>query len=360
MITGVFKKLLFSFLILMYGFTAQGQCVLQLPEEPLAIESPGFRIDTVIDARQIKPHIGVIQEGKTKNVLECNFPEYLPTYLKGYLQRNFSAQGEPLTLIIDELWVSDEKKGIGGLFDVTLAITLARKDSLGNVKRLRSYRYDLSAGTIKKEAFYMKTLQRLFKIYLRHFSGTDWKNQQHESVFQEWSGEPRVAELFEKEEFTPGGYTTITELLNNQPTIAFADVKKRSLFENRIVAKVSKNAQKGQKLLAYSDGKQLYLNAETYFKGATYFALVRETGRFFLIDDPLDPMQYGVNCPGFIVDFLAGVSYACNDRDMIKILQEFPKAKEKYLSKENRKTVSVWRSCIVYLNRSVLEALTKE
>ncbi|WP_420153966.1 hypothetical protein [Siphonobacter sp.] len=108
----IFKKLLFSYLVLVCGFTVQAQRILQLPEEPLAIESPGFIIDTVIDARQIKPHIGVVQDGKTKNVLECNFPDQLPTYLKGYLQRNFSTQGEPLTLIIDELWVSDEKKGL--------------------------------------------------------------------------------------------------------------------------------------------------------------------------------------------------------------------------------------------------------
>ncbi len=92
----------------------------------------------------------------------------------------------------------------------------------------------------------MKTLQKLFKMYLKHFAGTDWKNQKHESVFQEWAGEPRVAELFEKKEFIPGGYTTITELLKNQPTIAFADLKKRSLFENRIAVKVSKDVKKGR------------------------------------------------------------------------------------------------------------------
>lgn len=381
-----FQALMLFLLTCLESFSQQ---VIELPDEPLGVSHATFSLDKVIDARLFKDNIGLLQ---TKQALvECNFPAELPVYLEQYFKRNFSSSGEKLVLVIQELWISNkanDTEAIGSEKKVELSLAICRQDSAEKLSCLYKAEGIYELSELRGEAAYGKKIRKIFLETIEAFNKTNWQQSEGELLKLGVETHDHAASLFEQVNFPAGLYLSIPELISKQPSILPTQLENRSLEKMYVVIKNLEELIGPKKAFAYSDGKALYIYANQYKVGnaAKYFAPVRETGRFFLVEDDLDARNVKIarnwgliglaiasansgvkrntsinrNDIGFIVDLYTGKTYVCNDKGLLKLLSEFPEARERYLSKKDRKTAAVWRSCVVYLNRGALASLTSK
>ncbi|MDQ1086488.1 DUF6563 family protein [Siphonobacter sp. SORGH_AS_1065] len=383
----LFFRLTFVIYFFSYlNFTVSGQHIIELPEHPLTTNNLGFNFKKVIDARLFKDNIGLLQMNQNE-LIECNFPADVSEYLESYLKRNLSSSGDSLVLVINDLWVSNKSNNNTGEKKVDLSFTICRQDTLGKLWNIYYVENLAEISDWSGQASYGKKIRKLFDICLNEFSKTNWRNNAGTLFELGPQTNDKVASLFEQVIFPAGLYFSIPELMDKKPSILPNYIDSKRLDGKYLAIKNLKVLSEGKKAFAYSDGKRLYIYANQYKVGnkATYFAPVRETGRFFLVEDELDASNmrilysYGSiglaisgaisgvdrttvinrNDLGFIVDLYTGQTYTCNDKGILKLLTEFPEARERYLNKKDRKTASVWRSCIMYLNRNEFNKLSK-
>lgn len=374
------KILVLSVILFVVNIHLRAQHTLILPDEYLAVKDDDFKIDSVIDLRLFNDHIGVVQKGLLNRQVSVNFPDRLPIYLTAYLKENYSKTGQPLILVVSDFAIGEETKALSEKGFAETSLTMCRRDSTGELKSLFTFSDRVESSGLDVTMGHPKRVKDLLTLFLTQFIASDWKNNPGETF--EFGVEPnqQAYRLHEMQTFSPGLYTSVDELINNQPVISITDIKVSAFKEQHVKIKNQNELIGNKRAFAFSDGQQLYISSAQYqsYRGASYFAPVRETGRFFLIDDPygainpsrglmtaagigfgviggavagLAASQMPASGNGFIIDFKTGKTHLFNEQGILRILEEFPDAKERYLSKKNRRTMGVWRSCLVYLNR---------
>ncbi|PMD94037.1 hypothetical protein BWI97_17380 [Siphonobacter sp. BAB-5405] len=376
------RKNLFLVLAILWAVChAHAQQLITLPEEPLPVRQDSFKIETVIDLRHFRDHIGVIQKGLGNKKVEINFPDGLASYVDQYLERNYSSTGEPLILIISDFWVGEETKALSEKGFVEATMTLCRRDTTGQLRALYTLSDRVQSGGMDVTAAHPNRIRQWLTLFLGNVTTSDWKKNPGElyEIGVELNAE--VASLHEMQTFPAGLYQNVGELLKARPGIAAERLKISDFQDHKIKIKNLVDVVGKKRVFAYSDGQQLYISSAQYQSRQMvhYFAPVRETGRFFLIEDYLGTQNPAANGmmivgigggliggaiaglaasqmnanagEGFIIDFKTGKTYVCNDKGILEILEEFTEAKERYLGKKKRRSIAVWRSCIVYLNR---------
>lgn len=264
-----------------------------LKNEQIKIPICSFQIDSIIDNRHHQRGIGMIKKGRKDRSIPTIFENDFTT-LKDYFSKNLPVkQGKltPIFIVINRLWIWEEIAPISSYGHFELAIEFCKKDS--TQKLISLYTFEKSIEQIDSDLpnSHEERIRQIFTEALANFTEIDIENTK--GVVKNMAIVNPQNSLNQLKEIGIGIYETRTDFVNRTPSKLSERVKIVPVEgdKNRYFLIDSLKSTKS-KIYAYSDGKNIYLNASSYAQPVfDQYSKILEKGRFILVDDYV-PQQY--------------------------------------------------------------------
>lgn len=326
------------------------------------LEVSDFYIENVLDKRVIKSNNGnVLIEGV--NPAPSKFPGKFEEYLERKLGDLLDTKnGEPITLIIHELDVSEKNAG-APIYYLNMSVEFAKNND-GVLSSLWKKEIELRNDKISMKKMHDKQILNGFVKVLSEFNSSDWKNIKPTAV--------DTASY--KIDFTTipkeGLYTNFTKLVKNQPHIShgYTIQKRRKKFYPRYdIINSYGGVMSSQQVLFISDKNNLYINA-SFYRGADYFVIAKEIGRYIYFEDEYSDRTAGAGAAvigglaggllasaatlipkALVLDTETGIIQVLNSKKAIDFLSDFPKIQKKF--KNSEKQLYDFQDAIAEINK---------
>jgi hypothetical protein len=262
------------------------QHIIQVPFQNFNVPDGNFTIDTVLDVRAYKQGIGTVQKGINNRRVVAILPDSLPTYLTNYCRKYGPKTGEKLGLAVSLLEVGEETRAMSehGFTDLEMMFL---QNQNGEWKLLHEFETRIEKGGMDVTEAHGDRIWLALNEGLVEFAKLDWRNLPAKSV--NLAPPPPVdgAALANRSDWAKGIYKNFQELVSNRPSLA------DSAFnitppnkKNRIFIKQKGTDKILRRMIAYSDGTDVYINARYYGTiSGNYFARVKVWGRYIVVDD---------------------------------------------------------------------------
>ena len=243
-----------------FGQNKRTHIVELLPNATETIENVNFYISDIYDNRVYKTNIGIAQKGvfnkKVLSVFKRPFKDELSSYLETVFPVDTSKT--PIVIRINKLLISEHTGAFKetGKAIVSMDVLIVNEGEYGLIGSFSAMREKNSMDVTRKHD---DRIRGVLKDCLMQFNATNWKDIIPTPISLERSGTSKIL----TENYKEGFYRSSLELFNNQTFIdtTFQIVEKRSK-NNKLFLRNGK--KKPALYYAYSDGKDLYLNATNY------------------------------------------------------------------------------------------------
>lgn len=297
---------LFTF-ISFFAFSKDDIYKITLKNEKIELSKFKFSINEVLDQRMNKILIGSVQRGLNNRRCPAEFENNLAQEF-GTLIYNSSLHGNgenPITLIINSIWVDERTSAMKELGLVDLEFYIAQKTANGYLI-LNEQEISISQSVLDATAGHDKRIARALKEGLENFmkiNSTEYLNITYEEKKYNVDSTILKCKCIKK-----GIYNTFNDLYNNSPLEkkAFFDSVNYNTDNALVIDKLFKTKD-FRKFFAFSDGKKIYFNSLSYGnyraseKGSGYqFGKGKLDGPFYVIEDEIpDLMAQAVGAAGF-------------------------------------------------------------
>ena len=263
------------------GFAQKNTHIIELlPNTTERIEKVDFYVSDIYDNRVYKTNIGIAQKGafnkKVLSVFKSPFKDELSNYLETVFPVDTSKK--PIVIRINKLLVSEHTGAFKetGKAIVHMDVLIENNGEYGFVGSFSAMRKKNSMDVTRKHD---DRIRGVLKDCLMQFNTTNWKEILPSPISLEKSGASKIL----AENYKEGFYRSSLELFNNQTLIdtTFQIVEKKSKKDKIFL----RNEKKKPALYyAYSDGKDLYLNATNY-SSDRHFIKTFKFDEFLLFND---------------------------------------------------------------------------
>ena len=325
-----------------------------LKNEQIKIPVCDFQIDSIIDNRHHQRGIGMIKKGRKDRSIPTFFENNFNT-LKDYFSKNLPVKQDKLTpifIVINRFWIWEEINTISSYGHFELAIEFCKKDS--TQKLISLYTFEKSVEQIDSDLpnSHEERIRQVFTEVLANFTKIDIENIK--GVVKNMAIVNPQNSLNQLEEIDAGIYETRTDFINRTPSKLSHTAKILQVEGNKnrfflINSLTSTNS----KIYAYSDGKDIYLNASSYAQPVfDQYSKILEKGRFVLVEDYV-PQQYNPSATlltysfgiagalaayalteseekGVVIDLKRGYCFVFTYDNMNYVVSEFPDIQKKW------------------------------
>lgn len=263
-----------------FGQNKRTHIVELLPNTTETIENVKFYISDIYDNRVYKTNIGIAQKGvfnkKVLSVFKRSFKDELSNYLETVFPVDTSKT--PIVIRINKLLISEHTGAFKetGKAIVSMDVLIENEGEYGLIGSFSAMREKNSMDVTRKHD---DRIRAVLKECLMQFNTTNWKDIIPAPTSLEKSGASKIL----TENYKEGFYRSSLELFNNQTLIdtTFQIVKKKSKKDKIFLRNEKK---KSALYYAYSDGKDLYLNAANY-SSDRHFIKTYKFDEFLLFND---------------------------------------------------------------------------
>ncbi len=351
-------KQLFSICFIIFlSFNAFSQKRIHLvtlsPKEPL--EKKEFFISKVIDNRQNRASIGIVQKGMTNRRVPAIFDIGLEFQLMKAFSGLLPVSKIPLIARINKLYISEKTSAFSELGRCEIEIEF--------LKNIEGELYSLGE-------FYSKVDGKGMDVTGKHDERIIEAMISCINQYSKLAGTQSVLELAQpkgkeieyrfnfKQPLKKGLYLNYKDMLNNMPNnLLEYDAKiisGKGKMQRYRINYVGKNKRiKG--FFAYSDESRIYLNATAYSAGE-YFVPAQLMGRYIYFEDVFMPtnmnqMGYmygamgvllvsaaGSKKRGIILDTKTGLIHVLTKQKMLELLYEYDDLSTEYLNGKDKTT----------------------
>jgi hypothetical protein len=251
-----------------------------LPNKTETTENVDFYVSAVYDNRAYKGNIGIAQKGVFNKKVLAKFKKPFNKELLDYLETVFpkDTTKTPIILRINKLLISEDTrvfKEVGKAI-VSLDVLIKTKSEYGLLGSFSAIKEKNSVDVTGKHD---DRIRADLKDCLMQFNATNWGKITPIQVKLKKVGAPKTL----TENYKTGFYNSSMELFNNQTLLdtTFNVVTKKSKGD-KLVLRNQKN--KSPIYFAYSNGKDLYLNASNY-SADNHFIKTYRLDQFVLFND---------------------------------------------------------------------------
>jgi len=254
-------------LSLIFNFAKAGDDLhkVSLNKEHLDIPSFKFSIDSIIDARTNKYLIGSVQKGMVNSRYPADFTKGLKKEIENLVYvPTLRKEGKlKIVLIFNSLWIDEWTTAISEKGLVDLDFYIAKVTEKG-ILILDEQEIFLEEGGMDVTAGHARRIVKALQNGLENFNKLD-SSKYLNTLFETKTYSPDSSILLTKKPFKKGVFETPLDLLYNRPNDKITYFKNIEFTEtNAIVKDENINRSEMKKVFAFSDGKDLFVNAISY------------------------------------------------------------------------------------------------
>ncbi len=332
-------------LLISSAIYAQDVYNLKLKDIGFSTQNCKFYVDSVIDNRFLKGGFGVAQKGLSNKKVPIQLPNGMMD-IKTYLDKNLPTRKSdfiPITLVINQLWISERTGAFSEIGKCDLEIEFCRKDSSGKLWSVYEFERELeekSSGDVtaghesRLRQLLFEGFNELAKQDISISKGTIFENQKLDSTNN----------IVRSKILNKGFYKSFSDFYNNSPKILKNELSivptNKGINQYKLIDSLTNRRIKN--FYGYCDGEHIYINAYVYGQTvANYYSKVISFGKYMLLDDEYkDPMATaalvsgfgllggliadGIAKKGMVIDMQTGQVLVLTEKNFEKILSPYP------------------------------------
>ncbi len=251
-----------------------------LPLEKDTVEEVNFYVSKIIDNRVYKDNLGIAQKGVFNKKVLSKFNKPFEEEIQEYFNVIFppDLKKEPLVVRVNQLLIS-EKTGAfkeTGKAIVNLDVLVFKDNVYYFLGSFSGYAEKNSADVTGKHD---NRIRQVLKHCLMKYNAIDQNKQPKQYISLEMKKDPVIL----KEPIKKGFFTSFSELYANKPfQDSLIKFRENKHWSNKLLLK--ERSYKRALYYAYSDGKNIYLNASNY-SGEKHFVKTELIDKYLLFND---------------------------------------------------------------------------
>lgn len=321
---------------------------------PKPLKKLGFEIAEVLDRRIDKSNIGFASIEISKRRVPAVVPDSFETYLTNTLRELVVSEGEKITILIHEFYVTEHTKGTATLGSFRVQMEFAK--SLEGKLYSLGFSEEIIEGIGEfVETRYSEFIMKGLKKCLNDFARSDWREEQGELI------DDTIDFKYDHTQIPKRGlYSSFAKMARNEPFMETDFVIKgtdgqRWVKYHKYYVEHDRTRKIRKRIFGFSYGNKIYINASAYCRGL-YFVRAKLIGRYLYFEDlhtnPSTAAFFATNATtrpiGIVIDTESGFLVVLNDHELNEILNKYPEVKETY--SQSKKKIADKRAAIEAIN----------